>query len=142
MRLDEAVGIMEGRLLTETDGADLGRDAKGGCAADLMSDVLAYLQPGAILLTGLCNPLVVRTAQMADAVAIVFVLGKEPPEETIRLANQEGIPLISSVYGMFELCGRLYERGLPCLEISGEKAACEKKSGNRQGEPHGSRGRT
>ena len=142
MRLDEAVRIIEGRILTEAGEADLGKEVKGGCAADLMSDVLAYLQPGAILLTGLCNPLVVRTAQMADAVAIVFVLGKEPLEETTELANQEGIPLISSAYGMFELCGRLYQRGLPCLEVSNEKASGKEGLSNRQGSPHSARGWT
>jgi predicted transcriptional regulator len=46
----------------------------------------------------------------------VLVRGKRPPQETVELANQEGIPLISSPYGMFELCGRLYQAGLPSLE--------------------------
>jgi predicted transcriptional regulator len=83
-----------------------------------MSDVLAYIQPEAVLLTGLCNPQVVRTSQMADVAAIVLVRGKNPPEETIELANKERIPLIKSPYGMFELCGRLYQAGLPSLENS------------------------
>jgi predicted transcriptional regulator len=96
----------------------LSREIKGGCGADLMSDVLAYIQPEAVLLTGLCNPQVVRTSQMADVAAIVLVRGKNPPQETIDLANAEGIPLITSPYGMFELCGRLYQAGLPSLENS------------------------
>jgi len=83
-----------------------------------MSDVLAAIQPDAILLTGLCNPQVVRTAQMADVRAIIFVRGKRPSQETIQLAEQENIPLISSAYGMFELCGRLYQAGLPSLEVN------------------------
>jgi hypothetical protein len=81
-----------------------------------MSDVLASIKPDAILLTGLCNPQVVRTAQMADVRAIVLVRGKRPPIETVDLAIHENIPLISSPYGMFELCGRLYQAGLPSLE--------------------------
>ena len=89
---------------------------KGGCSADLMSDVLAYIQPHAVLLTGLVNPQVVRTAQMADVAAIVFVRGKVPREETIRLAEEVQIPLISSPFGMYELSGRLYQTGLPSLE--------------------------
>ncbi len=81
-----------------------------------MSDVLASVQPEAVLMTGLCNPQVVRTAQMADVRAIVFVRGKKPSPETIDLATQEDLPLISSRYGMFEMCGRLYQAGLPSLE--------------------------
>ena len=114
MNLQELLKLIDGDTLT--DDPDLNREVKGGCGADLMSDVLASIQPHAILLTGLCNPQVVRTAQIADVAAIVLVRGKRPPQETVELANQEGIPLISSPYGMFELCGRLYQAGLPSLE--------------------------
>jgi predicted transcriptional regulator len=114
MKLRELLTLIDGDTLT--DNADLNREVKGGCGADLMSDVLASIQPHAILLTGLCNPQVVRTAQIADVAAIVLVRGKRPPQETVELANQEAIPLISSPYGMFELCGRLYQAGLPSLE--------------------------
>jgi predicted transcriptional regulator len=114
MKLQELLKLIDGDILTGD--ANLNREVKGGCGADLMSDVLASIQPHAILLTGLCNPQVVRTAQIADVAAIVLVRGKRPPQETVELANQEGIPLISSPYGMFELCGRLYQAGLPSLE--------------------------
>lgn len=115
MKLKEILDVIDGQLLI--DNADLNREIKGGCGADLMSDVLASIQPDAILLTGLCNPQVVRTSQIAEVAAIVFVRGKKPPHETIELANQEKIPLISSPYGMFELCGRLYQAGLSSLEM-------------------------
>lgn len=120
MNIHELIRIVDGSLLTQVD--DLDREVKGGCGADLMSDVLASIQPHAVLLTGLCNPQVVRTAQMADITAIVIVRCKQPQDETIALAQQENIPLISSPYGMFELCGRLYQAGLPSLEkpVGGE----------------------
>jgi predicted transcriptional regulator len=114
MNLSELVRIIDGTILN--DGVDIAREVKGGCGADLMSDVLSYAQPGAVLLTGLCNPQVVRTAQMADVAAIVLVRGKIPPSETIDLAKAEKIPLITSKYGTFELCGRLYKAGLRSLE--------------------------
>ena len=114
MKLQELITMVKGTLLT--DNVNLKREVKGGCGADLMSDVLASIQPHAVLLTGLCNPQVVRTAQIADVAAIVLVRGKRPPKETIELANQENIPLISSPFGMFELCGLLYKAGLPSLE--------------------------
>jgi predicted transcriptional regulator len=114
MQLEDVVKLIYGRVLTDT--ADLHVEVEGGCGADLMSDVLASVQPHAMLLTGLCNPQVVRTAQMADVAAIVFVRGKMPTQDMIDLANEEKIPLITTPYGMFELCGRLYKAGLPSLE--------------------------
>jgi predicted transcriptional regulator len=114
MNVKELVKIVNGKVLTPN--VPLTREVKGGCGADLMSDVLASIQPDAILLTGLCNPQVVRTAHMADVRAIVLVRGKTPPPETLELASEEGIPLITSPFGMFELCGRLHKAGLPSLE--------------------------
>jgi len=115
MKLVDLINIINGTVINEGD-VDLDCEIEGGCGADLMSDVLASIKPEAVLLTGLCNPQVVRTATMADVRAIVLVRGKQPPPETIMLAVQEKIPLISSPYGMFEICGRLYRAGLPSLE--------------------------
>jgi predicted transcriptional regulator len=114
MQLEEVVKLIYGKVLTEN--VDLRAEVEGGCGADLMSDVLASVQPQAVLLTGLCNPQVVRTAEMADVAAVVFVRGKIPTQDVIDLANAEQIPLITTPYGMFELCGRLYKAGLPSLE--------------------------
>ncbi len=114
MKLLEIIKIIDGALCTEDQSVDI--DISGGCGADLMSDVLTSIQPNAVLLTGLCNPQVVRTADMADVSAIVFVRGKCPQTETIELANEENIPIISTPLGMFEVCGRLYKAGLPSLE--------------------------
>jgi predicted transcriptional regulator len=125
MNVQDILDITQGKLITLS--ADLSREVKGGCGADLMSDVLASIQPEAVLLSGLCNPQVVRTAQMADVAAIILVRGKQPMPQTIQLAEEEGIPLISSPYGMFELCGRLYQAGLRSLEmpVSGDDScAC------------------
>lgn len=120
MKLSELIALIDGTIFGEN--VNLDWDIKGGCGADLMSDVLAAIQPDAVLLTGLTNPQVVRTAQMADVRAVIFVRGKQPPRETVQLASQESIPLISSPYGMFELCGRLYQAGLPSLERNLQQA--------------------
>ncbi len=93
--------------------ADLQQEITSGGAADLMSDVLAFARPDSLLLTGLVNPQVVRTAEMAGIRAIVFVRGKRPPAETIHLAEEIGLPLFSTRYTMYEACGRLYAAGLP-----------------------------
>ena len=114
MNVKEMIKIVNGTLLTPQ--ATLTREVKGGCGADLMSDVLASIKPEAVLLTGLCNVQVVRTAQMADVCAIVFVRGKMPAADTIQLAAEVNIPLITSPFGTFELCGRLYTAGLSSFE--------------------------
>ena len=116
MKLEEIIETINGTIFNADP--DLDTEIKGGCGADLMSDVLASVQPDAVLLTGLCNPQVVRTAQMADVRAIIFIRGKQPSQETIELADQESLPLISSPYGMFESCGRLFRAGLRSLETN------------------------
>jgi predicted transcriptional regulator len=114
MKIKDIIKIANGTCFTSCESLEM--EVAGGCGADLMSDVLAAIQPDAVLLTGLCNPQVVRTAMMADVRAIIFVRGKQPPKETIDLAEEEGIPLITTPYGMFEACGRLYRMGLPSFE--------------------------
>lgn len=79
------------------------------CGSDLMSDVLSYRNnQRALLLTGLSNNQVVRTAEMMDLAGIVFVRGKKPDQLTVGLAKAKGIPLLSTPYSMFEACGILY----------------------------------
>lgn len=115
MNLKEIVRVIEGRILTKQPIPDLEIPSCG--ASDLMSDALSFMKPGSLLLTGLVHPQSVRTAEMADLAAIVFVRGKIPDTEVISLADELTIPLVASPYGMYEICGRLYEAGLdPVME--------------------------
>jgi len=91
-----------------------------GCGADLMSDVLAFAKAGSLLLTGLTNVQVIRTAEMAEVVAICFVRGKRPPPQSVHLAASYDLPLIATRLPMFESCGRLYLRGLKGCSQSGD----------------------
>ncbi|RLG43485.1 MAG: hypothetical protein DRN92_09405 [Thermoproteota archaeon] len=111
MKLRKVLELIEGKLITKD--VDLNQEVQMGCGADLMSDVLAFTHEGTLLMSGLTNPQVVRTAEMAGIKAIVFVRGKIPPSETVALAEEKGIPLLASKYTMFETCGRLYQAGLP-----------------------------
>jgi predicted transcriptional regulator len=111
LTLDDVLTIINGKLISSH--ADLSAQVSRACGADLMSDVLAFTLEGTMLLTGLTNPQVVRTAEMAGVQAIVFVRGKVPPLETISLAEQKNIPLLATRYTMYESCGRLYGAGLP-----------------------------
>lgn len=101
-----------------TSRVDLDLEIKYGGAMDLMSDALAYMPPGAMLLTGLKNLQTIRTAEMAEVWAITFVRGKVPEPEAIQLAEELGIPLIKTNLGMFESCGRLYQAGLSPVPLT------------------------
>ena len=92
--------------------ADLDRDIVSAFGADLMSDVLCYDITHGLLITGLSNPQVMRTAEMGDAAAVLLVRGKVPSPETTDLARQVGIPILGTTMTLFEVCGRLYEAGL------------------------------
>ena len=86
-------------------------------ACDLMSDVLAFAKAGSMLLTGLTNPQVVRTAHVLDIAAIIIVRGKKPSTETIALAKELKIPIMMTKYILFETAGRLYSKGIVgCLQ--------------------------
>ena len=87
-------------------------DVGYGFAADLMSDVLSLARPGSVLVTGLANPQVIRTSEVAEVAAIVMVRGKRPLAETAALAKEAGIPIFCTAMTMFEACGRLYGAGV------------------------------
>lgn len=116
MKLKEILALVDGKLISRN--ADLEMNILRGCGADLMSDVLSFAKERALLLTGLTNPQVIRTAEMADVAAVVFVRGKLPTPETIALAEEKGIPLIAAKYTMFEMCGRLYAAGLASCDVA------------------------
>ena len=81
-------------------------------SSDMMSDVLAYGQGQGLLLTGLLNQQVIRTAEMLDMRCIVFVRGKTPGEEVLDLAAEKGIAVACTPHGMFTASGLLYQAGL------------------------------
>ena len=89
-----------------------GKHVYSACGSDMMSDVLAYVKDQAVLLTGLVNTQVVRTAMMMDMVCIVFVRNKKPTEEMIELARDHGLVLITSEKRMYDACGILFKAGL------------------------------
>lgn len=91
---------------------NLGNHVYSACGSDMMSDVLAFVKDQSVLLSGLVNTQVVRTAEMMDMLCVVFVRGKEPTAEMIELAEEFGIVLMKTPLRMFTACGLLYESGL------------------------------
>ena len=114
MKLSQIVETLEAKVLTGADLLDTDINTCG--ASDLMSDILAGLSEGCILLTGLTTVQVIRTAMVAGVGAVVFVRGKTPPQQVIDLAKDQSLPLISSPYSMFVSCGRLHACNLTGLD--------------------------
>ena len=110
MTIREVVGLLGAEILCGEDRLDT--EIHTACGSDMMSDVLAYVKDQSVLLTGLVNPQVVRTAEMMDMICIVFVRGKRPEQSVIDLAEEKGIVLLTTDTRLFVACGILYTHGL------------------------------
>lgn len=110
MNLNEVKEILGAEVLK--GGEYMERAVLSACGSDLMSDVLAFVKDQGLLLTGLVNPQVVRTAEMMDIKAIVFVRGKEPGEDILELAGEAKIVVMSTELPLYASCGKLYNAGL------------------------------
>ena len=110
MNVGDVMRILDAQLVCGEENLDT--QVHEACGSDMMSDVLAFVKDQAVLLTGLVNIQVVRTADMMDMVCIVFVRGKEPDEDMIALAKRRGMVLLKTQHRMFTACGLLWENGL------------------------------
>lgn len=114
MLISEILKLLDAELLTGEE--LLSTDVKTACGSDMMSDVLAYVKDQAVLLTGLVNAQVVRTAMMMDMRCIVFVRNKRPTAEMVELARENHIAILTTAERMYDACGKLYAAGLQCRE--------------------------
>ena len=108
MTLEEIVSTVEGMILAGNGKLEIEK----AVATDLMSDVLAFAEPGVLLITGLHSPQAVRTALVVGIPAVLFVRKKDIPENVIRFAEECNIAVLSTNLSMFETCGRLFAKGL------------------------------
>lgn len=110
MKISTMQNLLEAKVLCCEE--NVGKSVYSACGCDLMSDVLAYVKDQAVLLTGLVNPQVIRTAVMMDMICIVFVRSKIPSEEMLSLAKESGIVVMTTDKRLYEACGLLYSNGL------------------------------
>ena len=110
MTIADIVRILQADLVCGAD--HLETEVHNACGSDMMSGVLAFVRDQSVLLTGLVNPQVVRTADMMDRICIVFVRGKKPDGAILQLAVDRGIAVLATKLPMFAACGLLYEKGL------------------------------
>jgi len=111
MTLAEIKNILEAELLTDNE-QDLSLHVHSACASDMMSDILAFTKPEALIITGLVSQQTLRTVEISDAMAVLFVRGKHPDREIISCANEKKIPLMTTHFCMHDACGRLFMSGL------------------------------
>lgn len=102
--------LLKAEVLSNNNSLD--QDIQTANASDLMSDVLAFAVPGSLLLTGLTNAQVIRTCEIAGICAVVFLRGKKPAIETVKMSEEFNIPVMATKLTMFEACGVLYTHGL------------------------------
>lgn len=110
MKISKVAELLGARIRCGAENSD--SEVCSACGSDMMSDVLAYVKDQAVLLTGLVNPQVIRTAEMMDMRCIVFVRSKLPTAEMISLAEECGIVVMTTSLRMYEACGILYSNGL------------------------------
>lgn len=110
MKISTMQNLLDAKVLCCEENVD--KHVYSACGCDLMSDVLAYVKDQAVLLTGLVNPQVIRTAVMMDMICIVFVRSKAPSEEMLSLAKENGIVIMTTDKRLYEACGLLYSNGL------------------------------
>jgi len=130
MKLRKIVEIIDGDILAgEAIIDDI--DCKEACGCDLMSDVLAFTKEKALLLTGLTNLQVIRTAEVADLLAVVFVRGKRPEDEVLSMAEKAEIPLLTTKYPLYETSGLLWSAGLAgCMTAPDQNNIKESRRGD------------
>ena len=119
MNLRDISEVLDAEALTPCSEELMQREYTVAFASDLMSDALAMIRHAhedIFLLTGLCNPQVLRTAEMLDVQTIVFVRGKRPSEDVIELAEEMGFNIFRTEYNMYTACGKLYEKGIHGLD--------------------------
>lgn len=112
MTLNEIKDILKAEVITSNYDASM--HIERVYSADLMSDVLSFCDPESLLITSLTNAQVIRTAEFANIKAVIFLQGKRPDRETVSLAEEKKIPLLITNICMFDVCGKLYEKGLRC----------------------------
>ena len=110
MKIRQIAELLKAEVLSGENLLD--EEVLSACGSDMMSDVLAFVKDQAVLLTGLINPQVIRTAMMMDMRCLVFVRSKRPTEEMLALAAENHIAVLATNCRMYEACGKLYCGGL------------------------------
>ena len=124
MTIKDMVDILHARVLCGAERLDT--PVHTACCSDLMSDVLAFVNEKTVLITGLANPHVLRTADMLDLKCLVYARGKAPSQEIIDDADEMGLAVIATRETAFTACGLLYAAGLRGVPIEWPESEASK----------------
>lgn len=109
MKISEIRSLLDAQVMCCEDMLDT--EVHNAFCCDMMSDVLAFATDHSVLLTGLVNTQVVRTAMMVDMHCIIFICGKYPTPEIVSLARENGIVVLVTDKYMFESAGLMFGTG-------------------------------
>ncbi len=111
MILREAIELLNAEVLyAQDDRLDI--EVETARASDFMSEVLTEEAVPDILVTGLCNAHVIRTASVFGIKAVIFVGGKTCSTKMIDLALEENVVVMTTTTSLFVTCGKLYSLGV------------------------------
>lgn len=110
MKLSKIIELSNAKLVAGC--AKQNQVVKHAFSSDLMSDVLTLDVDHLLLITGLANVQLVRTAEMADIEVVVLARNKKATPEMIDLANENGLVIIETPYSIFRTSGILFSNGL------------------------------
>ena len=110
MKLKEIVKKLE--LSVWCGENNLDKDVTGGCASDMLSNVIAYSKKGDVWVTIQVHSNIVAVAVLKELAAIIIVQGREPADDTIQKAKEENVPILVSKLSAYEVAGKMYELGV------------------------------
>lgn len=74
----------------------------GGYTSDLLSDVMANLKEGQVLITLQAHKNTIAVASLSGAAAVVFCHGRAAADDVLEAAKAEGIAVFSTPDDQFE----------------------------------------
>ncbi len=112
MELQELINSLS--LELKTPELDMHREVTGGYASDLLSDVIGNSHKGNIWITLQVHLNIIAVASLKELAGIILVNSRNPDADTLKKANAENIPVMTSTLPAFDLVGKLYALGLRC----------------------------
>jgi hypothetical protein len=110
MKLNQIAEKLE--LQLQTPSTNMLVDVTGGYISDLLSDVMAHAKKGDVWITLQIHQNTVAVATLKELAGIILINGKQPAPETVKKAEEEGVPILTSEATAFELTCDLCKLGI------------------------------
>ena len=99
-------------LELKSDSTALDAEVQNAYASDILSDVMSHAKEGSVWITLQTHRNIVSVATLKSFAGVILIGGRRPDEDTLKKANEENIPILSTGMPAFEIVGRLYELGI------------------------------